>query len=114
MGPSSTARCLTEDNFLKEIKEKKAQKLAKEAEKEKKRQGREIKKRQKGRKTRAAQKRTTEAEDKCCCGKCGKAYGEEEDELWINCEDCEEWFDAECAEVSEDYVPEHYFCDQCL
>ncbi len=49
------------------------------------------------------------------CGLCGAVYEDEteEEELWIECESCTQWFHAECSGVDPDSVPDAFVCSAC-
>ena len=48
----------------------------------------------------------------CECAICGEHYGDRS-ATWIQCNICDDWFDLECAGVSDEHLQEEYFCDLC-
>ena len=52
------------------------------------------------------------SESEAECPKCGLVY-EEDDSLWICCDECSAWFDLKCSGISAHSIPEHFVCDDC-
>ena len=50
------------------------------------------------------------------CGKCGKEYAEEsdEEELWIACDMCNNWFCGRCEGLQSPPVTDIYICTKCV
>ena len=50
------------------------------------------------------------------CGKCGKEYLEEadEEELWIACDMCENWFCSSCEGLQSPPISNIYICTKCV
>ena len=126
----SSGRCITEEEFVREMKEKELEKAAAEQQRKAKREERERrrkereaereKKKQTRRRTRRRQqKQVSESEDESSnteyhCGECGQPYGDDE-ELWIGCDgDCNGWYHAVCVGIQEGSLPENFYCDQCM
>ena len=47
------------------------------------------------------------------CPKCGLLYGETS-EQWICCDGCDTWLDLQCANISNNNIPDEYYCSDCL
>jgi hypothetical protein len=54
-------------------------------------------------------------DDDAVCPKCGLVYADdEEDNLWICCETCNQWFDLKCTNIRNKHrVPSIYICGEC-
>ena len=68
----------------------------------------------------AAQTRKQKAKEKSAtlqysCGVCHDVYKEytSKVENWICCDGCDTWYHFVCVGVSEESIPEQYFCDSC-
>lgn len=100
---------------------KKREKDKKKKEREKRKQEKEEKIREKEMKKKVertlrrkfADMHITEDEDNAICPKCGLAYGDD-DGLWVCCDECDEWFNFECTNISdEEFIPDIFVCDSC-
>ena len=49
-------------------------------------------------------------EEECHCGVCGQLYEDHthEEELWIACDACCEWYHAVCVHIDCENVPERF------
>lgn len=59
---------------------------------------------------------TLDDSDDAACPKCGKVYGDDQDEngLWVCCNACNQWFDLQCIGIkSQRRVPNIYICEYC-
>ena len=54
-------------------------------------------------------------EDEAICPKCAKLYSSDtENELWICCDKCYQWYDFKCTKLrSIKRLPHTYICDLC-
>lgn len=48
------------------------------------------------------------------CPICGMHYGDRDSVMWICCDKCDQWFDFGCAMISEDNIPDNFFCKVCM
>ena len=48
----------------------------------------------------------------CECAICGEHYGDRS-ATWIQCNSCDDWFDLECAGISDKQLQDEYLCDPC-
>lgn len=137
-GLTTSATCITDDEFLQKLKDQEAKKQEEAAAKEARRVERERKKlekisltsqKQKGRKprTRAKSRKpmatgseedsdgcvTSEEGSTCTCPRCGLVYGEE-DAIWICCDVCNTWFDLGCTVIDPDHIPQIFYCEDCV
>ena len=46
----------------------------------------------------------------CECAICGEHYGDKS-ATWIQCNSCDDWFDHECAGISDEQLQDEYLCD---
>ena len=53
-----------------------------------------------------------EVTDVCLCPICGCVYGAD-DTLWIGCDNCDNWYNLSCVGVTEDNIPEVFYCPKC-
>ena len=56
-----------------------------------------------------------ESQSDCECPVCGEHFGDRS-ATWIQCNECEEWYDVECAGISSECaeeLPDDYICDFC-
>ena len=60
----------------------------------------------------AREKCPSSLESDCECPLCGQHYGEQS-VTWIQCWDCEEWYDTDCVSLNPDSLPEHFLCVKC-
>ena len=65
-----------------------------------------------GKGKRAREKCPSSLESDCGCPLCGQHYGEQS-VTWIQCSDCEEWYDTDCVSLNPDSLPEHFLCVKC-
>ena len=122
-----SGRCITEEEFRREVKQRELDKTAAEQQKKERREEREKRKkereaeREKKRKQtkRGRRKKTQESDDESDtessyhCGECGQPYGED-DELWIGCDgECNGWYHILCVGIAEQSIPENFYCDRC-
>ena len=57
----------------------------------------------------------SESQSDCECPVCGEHFGDRS-ATWIQCNECEEWYDVECAGVTAECaeeLPDDYICDFC-
>lgn len=51
------------------------------------------------------------------CGDCGNVYERDEDEDWLKCKGCKQWWHRECLDLSEGVYEDRYFvfntCPKC-
>lgn len=49
------------------------------------------------------------------CLNCGLVYGcSNDDEVWVQCDNCEQWWDFGCTEISDqDDIPDTFLCTKC-
>ena len=50
------------------------------------------------------------------CPKCGLSYLADKDEnnVWVECEGCEKWFDFKCTNIrSKRHLPGTFICEDC-
>ncbi len=103
----------------KRKRERDEKRKLKEKEKEEKARVRAEKRGKKGGKTTGVDSAfadmTLDDSDDAVCPKCGKVYGEDEDEngLWICCDACDRWFDLQCTGIQNRRVPNTYSCEDC-
>ena len=60
-----------------------------------------------GKGKRAREKCPSSSESDGECPLCGQHYGEQ-GATWIQCSDCEEWYDTDCVSLNPDSLPEHF------
>ena len=53
-----------------------------------------------------------ESQSDCECPVCGEHFGDRS-ATWIQCNECEEWYDVECAGLTAEELPDDYVCDFC-
>ena len=116
-----TAVMVTEDRFLKTLQEDKEARGRKPPQRRtstSRRQrnqkwGHEKNKSSRvGKGKRAREKYPSSSESDCECPLCGQHYGEQS-ATWIQCSDCEEWYDTDCVSLNPDSLPEHFLCVKC-
>ena len=54
----------------------------------------------------------SQSESDCECAICGEHYGDRS-ATWIQCNSCDDWFDLECAGISDKQLQDEYLCDLC-
>ena len=54
----------------------------------------------------------SQSESDCECVICGEHYGDRS-ATWIQCNNCNDWFDLDCAGVSDKQLQDEYLCDLC-
>ena len=133
-GVNSKAICLTEVEFLKEMKAKQEKKketdelkLQRQKDRERKKLEREQNKKEKEQKKKGKQidKPLTSVmnsltldeekseEDEAVCPSCGISTTSVAD-LWIQCDACDEWYDFKCTSLkSKRKIPDIYTCQSC-
>ena len=57
-------------------------------------------------------KLTINSDDEAECPICGLQFYDS-DEVWICCDTCETWLDAQCAKVDVENIPEKFYCFKC-
>lgn len=57
---------------------------------------------------------TTPQEEEYYCGVCEGLYGASEDEYWIACDGCDNWFHGDCVHVTKETEPDEFFCSKCV
>ena len=121
---TSSAQHLTDTPFLTQLKEKR-NKNTKKATKRKtgKAKAKTKATKDKGQKKGQSRKQVKEREetqdsdvdsdDEAQCGICKAPYGFD-DELWIQCEHCEEWMHTTCVDIDAKSIPDIFVCMKCL
>ena len=58
----------------------------------------------------------SESESEAECPKCGLVYGcPDDDEMWVQCDNCGLWWDLTCTELSdEENIPDTFICARCV
>jgi len=137
-GINSKTVCVTDDETLEQLKKKAKEKEEKKGRREKCKLDRERRKlqKEKEKKVRKKPKKTgtkqktgatedgtenlTEQnngsdESEAECPSCGLVYGcAEDDEMWIFCDWCGQWWDIGCTAISdEDDIPDELVCSGC-
>ena len=139
-GVNSKAVCVTELEFIEDIKSKEEKKKADEELKFEKKKERESKKAEREKKLEAQQKKKkkeqskmeklklkdiesqmsaikldeeSDEDDEAICPSCG-IVSTAVDDLWVQCDTCEEWYDFKCTSIkSKRSIPDVYICQSC-
>ena len=54
----------------------------------------------------------SESESDCECAVCGEHYSDRS-ATWVQCNSCVDWFDLDCAGISNEQLQDEYLCDVC-